>query len=45
MLLLDTETLDPSERADAFQATVSGASSPNLARFEDPAAVRAPGPL
>ena len=41
MLLLDTETLDPSERADAFQAAVSGASSSNLARFEDPAAVRA----
>jgi len=41
MLLLDTETLDPPERADAFQAAVSGASSSNLARFEDPAAVRA----
>jgi AraC-like DNA-binding protein len=41
MLLLDTETLDPSERADAFQAAVSGASSSNLVRFEDPAAVRA----
>jgi AraC-like DNA-binding protein len=41
MLILDTETLDPAERADAFQAAVSGASSSNLARFEDPAAVRA----
>lgn len=41
MLLLDTETLDPSERADAFQAAVSGASSAYLARFDDPAAVRA----
>jgi AraC-like DNA-binding protein len=41
MLLLDTETLDPSERADAFQAAVSGASSSNLVRFDDPAAVRA----
>jgi AraC-like DNA-binding protein len=41
MLLLDTLTLKPSERADAFQAAVSGASSSNLARFEDPAGVRA----
>jgi AraC-like DNA-binding protein len=41
MLVLDTEALDPSERADAFQAAVSGASSSNLARFDDPAAVRA----
>src|SRR5271165_498967 len=41
MLLLDTETLEPSERAEAFQAAVSGASSSSLARFDDPSDVRA----
>jgi hypothetical protein len=41
MLLLDTDTLAPSERAEAFQAAVSGASSSNLATFDDPTTVRA----
>jgi imidazolonepropionase-like amidohydrolase len=31
----------PRERAEAFQAAVSGASSSNLATFDDPANVRA----
>jgi AraC-like DNA-binding protein len=41
MLILDTDTVPPRERAEAFQATVSGASSSSLATFDDPAHVRA----
>jgi AraC-like DNA-binding protein len=41
MLVLDTETLAPGERAEAFQATVSANCSSSLASFEDPAALRA----
>jgi len=41
MLILDTDALPPQERAEAFQAIISGASSTNLATFDDPANVRA----
>ena len=41
MRILDTDALSPQERAEAFQAAVSGASSSNLATFDDPANVRA----
>jgi hypothetical protein len=41
MLILDTSALPPQERAEAFQATISQASSSNLATFDDPGDVRA----
>lgn len=41
MLVLDTDALPRQERGEAFQAAVSGASSANLATFDDPATVRA----
>ncbi len=41
MLVLDTRSLPPRERAEAFQATVSGNCSASMASFEDPAAIEA----
>ncbi|WP_165521721.1 helix-turn-helix domain-containing protein [Micromonospora zingiberis] len=41
MLVLDTDSLSPRERAEAFQATVSGNCSASMASFEDPASIRA----
>ena len=41
MLLLDTESLDKTQRAEAFQEMVSRNSSTSVATFEDPAVVRA----
>jgi AraC-like DNA-binding protein len=41
VLVLNTESLPPAERADAFQASVSQNCTTSLATFEDPRAVRA----
>jgi len=41
MLVLDTESLPPSARAEAFQSTVSANCSSSMATFEDPAAIHA----
>jgi len=41
MLVLDTRSLAPGERAEAFQATVSANCSSSMASFEDPDAIHA----
>ncbi|PZG00622.1 AraC family transcriptional regulator [Micromonospora endophytica] len=41
MLVLDTQSLPPRERAEAFQATVSGNCSVSMASFEDPTSIQA----
>jgi hypothetical protein len=41
MLVLDTQSLPATDRAEAFQATVSANCSSSMATFEDPAAIHA----
>lgn len=41
MLVLDTESLQPAERAEAFQTAVSANCSTSAATFEDPCSFRA----